>query len=88
MPRWPRWRCYGPRRYAIRCAFHAAERAVKDVYIAGRKVVADGRVTTLDHQNAAARLTEAQVKIMQATPARDYLGRTADAIAPLSLPVC
>ena len=29
--------------------FHAADRAVKDVYVAGRKVVADGQVTTLDH---------------------------------------
>jgi cytosine/adenosine deaminase-related metal-dependent hydrolase len=68
--------------------FHAAERAVKDVYIAGRKVVTDGRVTTLDHMGAAERLTQAQAKMMQATPNRDYLGRTADAIAPLSLPVC
>jgi 5-methylthioadenosine/S-adenosylhomocysteine deaminase len=68
--------------------FHAAERAVKDVYIAGRRIVADGRVTTLDHQDAAERLTQAQAKMMQATPARDYRGRTADAIAPLSLPVC
>jgi 5-methylthioadenosine/S-adenosylhomocysteine deaminase len=68
--------------------FHAAERAVKDVYIAGRKVVADGRVTTLDHRDAAERLTQAQARMMQATPSRDYRGRTADAIAPLSLPVC
>jgi hypothetical protein len=68
--------------------FHAAERAVKDVYVAGRKVVAEGRVTTLDQQNAAARLTDAQLRMMQATPGRDYRGRTADAIAPLTLPVC
>jgi 5-methylthioadenosine/S-adenosylhomocysteine deaminase len=68
--------------------FHAAERAVKDVYIAGRKIVADGRVTTLDHQNATERLAEAQAKMIQMTPSRDYRGRTADAIAPLSLPVC
>jgi len=32
--------------------FHAADRAVKDVYIAGRKIVADGEVTTLDHKGA------------------------------------
>jgi cytosine/adenosine deaminase-related metal-dependent hydrolase len=67
--------------------FHAAERAVRDVYVAGRKVVSNGRVTTLDHRAAAERLTEAQVRMMKQTPNRDYLKRTADEIAPLSLPV-
>ncbi len=67
--------------------FHAADRAVKDVYVAGRKVVADGKVTTLDHRDAAARLAEAQDRMMAATPRRDYRGRHADEIAPLTLPV-
>jgi cytosine/adenosine deaminase-related metal-dependent hydrolase len=67
--------------------FHAAERAVKDVYVAGRKVVADGRVTTLDHTDAADRLTRAQAKMMELVPTRDYRARTADTIAPLTLPV-
>jgi cytosine/adenosine deaminase-related metal-dependent hydrolase len=67
--------------------FHAAERAVKDVYVGGRKIVANGRVTTLDHKDACDRLTEAQAKMMKATPGRDYLKRTADEIAPLSLPL-
>src|ERR1700752_3258513 len=39
--------------------FHAADRAVKDVYVAGRKVVSDGKVTTLDHAGACARLAAA-----------------------------
>ncbi len=67
--------------------FHAADRAVKDVYVAGRKVVADGKVTTLDHQSAGERLIGAQEKMMKLTPGRDYLKRTADEIAPLTLPV-
>jgi cytosine/adenosine deaminase-related metal-dependent hydrolase len=67
--------------------FHAADRAVKDVYVAGRKVVSDGKVTTLDHAAACASLAEAQAKMMQLTPQRDYLKRSADEIAPLSLPV-
>ena len=46
--------------------FHAADRAVKDVYVAGRKVVADGKVTTLDHGGAGERLTDAQEKMMAA----------------------
>ena len=64
------------------------ERDDVDTDIAGRRIVADGRVTTLEHQDAAERLTQAQLRMMQETPARDYRGRTADAIAPLSLPVC
>ena len=67
--------------------FHAADRAVKDVYVAGRKIVADGVVTTLDHRGAGARLIEAQQRMMALTPQRDYRGRSADEIAPLSLPV-
>jgi cytosine/adenosine deaminase-related metal-dependent hydrolase len=67
--------------------FHAADRAVKDVYVAGRRVVADGRVTTLDHAGACARLAEAQATMMALTPQRDYAKRSADQIAPLSLPV-
>jgi 5-methylthioadenosine/S-adenosylhomocysteine deaminase len=67
--------------------FHAADRAVKDVYIAGRRVVADGKVTTLDHQGAAERLVGLQERMMTLTPGRDYRGRTADQIAPLTLPV-
>ncbi|MDX6751233.1 amidohydrolase family protein [Geminicoccaceae bacterium 1502E] len=67
--------------------FHAADRAVKDVYVAGRKVVADGRVTTLDHRAAGERLTEAQKRMMATCKTRDYRGRTADELTPLSLPM-
>jgi 5-methylthioadenosine/S-adenosylhomocysteine deaminase len=67
--------------------FHAADRAIKDVYIAGRRIVADGAVTTLDRNAAAERLIEAQKRMMALTPQRDYRGRTADEIAPLSLPI-
>lgn len=67
--------------------FHAADRAVKDVYVDGKKVVADGKVLTFDHADAAGRLTEAQARMMAKVPERDYLHRTADEIAPLSLPL-
>jgi 5-methylthioadenosine/S-adenosylhomocysteine deaminase len=67
--------------------FHAADRAVKDVYVAGRRIVADGVVTTLDHRAAGEVLTEAQNRMMALTPRRDYRGRTADEVAPLTLPV-
>jgi 5-methylthioadenosine/S-adenosylhomocysteine deaminase len=67
--------------------FHAADRAVKDVYIAGEQVVADGKVLTIDHADAAARLADAQMRMMREAPMRDYRQRTADEIAPLSLPL-
>ena len=67
--------------------FHAADRAVKDVFVAGRQLVRDGQVLTLDHRDAGERLTEAQARMMARCPSRDYRGRTADEITPLSLPM-
>ena len=65
---------------------HAAERAVRDVYIDGQQVVRDHQVLTLDRPGAAARLAEAQARMEAGVPGRDYLGRTSQKIAPLSLP--
>ena len=65
--------------------FHAAERAVRDVYVDGRQVVAEGRVRTIDQDDAAERLTASQARMMAAAPQRDYRGRSADEINPLSL---
>ena len=67
--------------------FHAADRAVRDVFVAGRQVVAGGKVLTLDHAAAGARLAEAQARMMAGVAGRDYLGRSADEITPLSLPL-
>jgi cytosine/adenosine deaminase-related metal-dependent hydrolase len=65
--------------------FHAAERAVRDVYVDGRQVLAQGRVLTLDPAQAAERLGEAQRRMMAAVPQRDFRGRSAEDITPLSL---
>ncbi len=67
--------------------YHAADRAVRHVFIDGQQVVEDGRVLTLDREGAAERLTRAQQRIMATAPARDYRRRSADEIAPLSLPL-
>ena len=67
--------------------YTAAERAVRDVYIDGRQVVADGRVLSLDRADALGRLDEAQKRMMAAVPEHDYAGRSAEEIAPMSLPV-
>jgi 5-methylthioadenosine/S-adenosylhomocysteine deaminase len=67
--------------------YHAADRAVRDVFVDGVQVVADRRVLTLDQADAALRLTAAQERMEAAAPQHDYLRRKAEEITPLSLPV-
>jgi 5-methylthioadenosine/S-adenosylhomocysteine deaminase len=67
--------------------FHAADRGVCDVWIDGRQVVAQGNVLTLDPVKAGETLSAEQETMMRSTPGRDYLARSADALAPLSLPM-
>ncbi len=67
--------------------YHAADRAVRDVFVDGRQIVAGRRVLTLDQQDAAVRMNAAQQRMESAAPQRDYLHRTAEEITPLSLPV-
>jgi 5-methylthioadenosine/S-adenosylhomocysteine deaminase len=67
--------------------YHAADRAVRDVFVDGVQVVADRRVLTLDEADAAIRLTAAQERMEAAAPQHDYRRRKAEEIAPLSLPI-
>ena len=67
--------------------YHAADRAVRDVFVGGRQVVADRKVLTLDQNDAAERLGRAQQRMLEAASQRDYRGRSAEEISPLSLPV-
>ena len=65
----------------------AADRAVRDVYVDGAKVVAHGKVLTLDQGAAATRLRQAQQRALAAVPHNDYAGRTAEQFSPRSLPL-
>ena len=67
--------------------YGAADRAVRDVFVAGRPVVEGGRVRTLDRAGAARRLAAAQERAAAGVPARDPLGDDVDRISPRSLPV-
>jgi cytosine/adenosine deaminase-related metal-dependent hydrolase len=67
--------------------YHAADRAVRDVFVDGRQVVAEGRVVTLDQNAAGGKLRAAQERMEAQAPSRDYLKRNAAEITPLSLPV-
>jgi hypothetical protein len=50
-------------------------------------VLAQGKVLGLDQAGAAARLCEAQQRMMAAVPQRDFRRRSAEDITPLSLPL-
>jgi 5-methylthioadenosine/S-adenosylhomocysteine deaminase len=65
--------------------YTAADRAVRDVFVDGIQVVKSGRVLTLDHADALARVTEAQARMEKEAPNRDGLGRSSIEISPLSL---
>ena len=77
-----------PTRDPLAClVFSAAERAVRDVYVDGVKVVGDGEVLTIDIEKAASRLRAAQQRAFEGVPKRDWANRTADQAFPMSLPV-
>ena len=67
--------------------FSALERPVREVYVDGRRVVADGAVATLDYAAAAERLEVAQKRALAGVAERDWAGRDADEMFPLSLPM-
>ena len=67
--------------------FSALERAVLDVYVQGRQVVAGGEVLTIDIEAAAGELNAGQRCALPMVPAKDWAGRTAEEAFPLALPV-
>jgi cytosine/adenosine deaminase-related metal-dependent hydrolase len=72
-----------PARDPVRSLVYAAgDRAVKDVYVDGRKVVADGEVTTMDYRAAAAHLHEAQKRITDRAPGQDWAHRPVEQVSP------
>ncbi|MFI4982715.1 MAG: N-ethylammeline chlorohydrolase, partial [Nevskiales bacterium] len=60
---------------------------VREVFVDGHQVVADGRVLTLDQEAAGGRLRAAQQRMEALAPSRDYRRRSAAEITPLSLPL-
>jgi cytosine/adenosine deaminase-related metal-dependent hydrolase len=60
----------------------AAERAVRDVFVGGRQVVAGGRCLTLDLPAAAAAVDAAQARAREKVAGLDWAGRDHWAIAP------
>ncbi len=72
-----------PARDPLRSLIYAAgDRAVHSVFVDGERVVDDGRLLTIDHAAAAAILHEAQKRMMDQVPDRDWAHRGVDEIAP------
>jgi len=67
--------------------YTAADRAVHSVFVDGEKVVENGRVLTMDHDEALGLLADAQARMMADTPNHDWAHRRAEEIVPLSLAV-
>jgi 5-methylthioadenosine/S-adenosylhomocysteine deaminase len=70
----------------IRTLIYAADdRAIRAVYVDGRKLVADGKVLSIDYPAAAASLAKAQRRIVERAPSLDWAGRSLDQLAPPTL---
>ena len=67
--------------------YSAADRAVEAVFVDGRAVVRDGVVLTIDAEATARTLEGAQAAGLESAAARDRLGRDAETLSPLSLPL-
>ena len=62
----------------------AAERAVRDVFVDGRRVVEDGRAPAFDLDDALGRLEAAQRRAEEAFAGLDFAGRRHDEASPLT----
>jgi 5-methylthioadenosine/S-adenosylhomocysteine deaminase len=62
--------------------FAADDRAIRCVYVDGRKVVENGKVLTIDYVGACAALDEAQKRIVANAPGLDWAKRAVDEIVP------
>ncbi len=75
-----------PLREPIRSLIYvAADRAVRDVYVDGDLVVADGKPALIDYQGASEALQAAQQRSLKEVSNRDWAHREADQLAPMVL---
>ncbi|MEX2297485.1 MAG: amidohydrolase family protein [Dongiaceae bacterium] len=72
----------------LKClVFTAADRAVRDVFVDGRQLVVDRRVTTIDQASVGREVAASQARVLPKVAGRDYAGRTASDVAPPTFPV-
>jgi cytosine/adenosine deaminase-related metal-dependent hydrolase len=75
-----------PSRDPIRSlVYAAADRAVSAVYVAGEKLVADGRPLRIDYERAAGEVNAAQRRAEGRVPERDLIAkRSSEEMSPLT----
>ncbi|CAN7634422.1 amidohydrolase family protein [Brucella pseudogrignonensis] len=73
--------CRDPLRSLV---FSASDRAVRHVFVDGDLIVRDGVVLTINEEEAAVALNEAQARAVEAVPQNDWAGRTIDQLSPPS----
>ena len=67
--------------------YSCGSRAIRDVFVDGRQVVAGRKVLTLDHEAAMAEVERRQGDILATAAERSREKKGADELAPLSLPL-
>ena len=67
--------------------YSAGDRAVRDVYVAGERLVAGGEVGTVDIEATSAKLNEFQRITTSSVRQRDWAARDIDRLTPMSIPV-
>jgi len=75
---------YEPLRSLI---YSANDRAIKDVFVDGRQVVADGVVLNFDITDDIEMLRKAQTEAVAAAPQRDWAGRGLETLSPRLFPI-
>jgi cytosine/adenosine deaminase-related metal-dependent hydrolase len=67
--------------------YSANDRAIRDVYVDGRRVVKDGEIVDFDIEDDVEALRRAQAEAIAAAPGRDWAGRRLDQLSPRVFPV-
>jgi cytosine/adenosine deaminase-related metal-dependent hydrolase len=80
--------CIRPGRHPLRnLVFYGTDAALRDVWVDGRQVVADGAGTTIGRAAALDALMSGVEALLEKTPARDDAGRGEETAFPRSLSV-
>lgn len=76
-----------PVRDPLRSLIHsAADRAIREVHVAGQAIVRDGKVLTLDYAESAAKVDAAARRAEARVPELDWGGKSGREKSPLTLP--
>ena len=67
--------------------YSASDRPIRDVFVDGAQVVANGKALHIELAPALEELGTAQAEALSGAPSRDWAGRTAEEMSPMVFPV-